>query len=154
MRFYFSFLSFFVTTMYAMNYQPISTHPPRESLFFYQSIITAFDNDQIKEQELKDIFDAAELKTLLVNTQNDAGNTLLHIAAKKGAHDFMNYLLIIGAQPRMANLEGKTPIDIINEMLQKKHVADMQGYYYCLALLTTHLEHTKQVPLCYGCWPF
>lgn len=151
MKYYFLFLYVFTISIYAMEYQ--SARIP----LLYPSFISAFAKNEIQEHEIKNTLNTLtpQEQIIFVNAQDDImGNTLLHIAAQKAAYDFIRYLLSIGATPHLANMKGQTPIDIINKIIHNKQHTHNDNYYNCLALLTTHIENTKQVPLCYDCWPF
>jgi hypothetical protein len=140
------------TVCIGMNYKP-AEHIP----LLYPTLVLAFEKNEIQENEIQNVLDGLTpgKQRIYVNARDNAiGNTLLHIAAKKASYDFMNYLLSIGAIPQLANIDGQTPLDIINTIIRKTQSTHNDNYYNCLALLTTHIEKTKQVSLCYGCWPF
>jgi ankyrin repeat protein len=64
------------------------------------------------------------------NFQGPFGNTLLHSAVVSGDLDEVNRLLAAGADPRIANRDGKTPV----------HAAALLGHCVIEELLGRHVS--------------
>jgi ankyrin repeat protein len=64
------------------------------------------------------------------NFQGPFGNTLLHSAVVSGDVDEVNRLLAVGADPRIANRDGKTPV----------HAAALLGHSAIAELLGRHVS--------------
>ena len=70
------------------------------------------------------------------NTQGPFGNTLLHTAVADGEIDEVRRLLEAGANPRLANREGHTPL----------RVAVLLGHDdICRVLVETRERHVEQL---------
>lgn len=63
------------------------------------------------------------INTSDINMPDQYGNTILHIATKKGNIGLVNYLIDLGADTRLVNKNGHTALDIANNKIlqNKKH---------------------------------
>lgn len=58
-----------------------------------------------------------------VNVPDQYGNTMLHLASKKGNLQLVTHLIQLGANTRSANKKAQTPLDIVNNKILKNQEA-------------------------------
>lgn len=74
-----------------------------------------------------------------LNTQNAAGQTILHMAVIVDNPDLCRYILVHGASIDVRDRKGENPL----------HIACRKGYYYCLTELTRCVTYDEVKDLVY-----
>ncbi len=94
---------------------------------FSNFIFADTDKTPVSQTELNTLFEAIRKsdeqtirgligsKKKLINTQDEHGNSALHIAAKESTPNMIKLLLLLGADPNIKNNNQKKPIEVATE---------------------------------------
>lgn len=100
-----------------------------------------FRRNSTLSKHYKDIMngDFSSINESNVDVPDQYGNTMLHIASKKGNVNLVTYLIGLGADIDIKNYKLQTPLDIVNNKILKAHGAN--EYTKIVQLL---IEHTNE----------
>lgn len=79
-----------------------------------------------------------------VDVLDQYGNTMLHIASKKGSINLVTHLIELGANIRLENNRAQTPLDIVNNKIRKYH-GKHNEYTEIAKLLIDHTDEHKNI---------
>jgi ankyrin repeat protein len=87
-----------------------SIDPSQLGVLYHQIISKEAQYEKMEEEEsIKKLQNMFVRHNIKINTQDTAGDTLLHLAASCNHKKFISYFLAMGADPHIKNKKGFTP---------------------------------------------
>ena len=98
---------------------------PRKCLRFERELISILGDNIINE--LSDYFQHSKRKLMsqLINTQDNNGDSILHISAFHGDFKIVGRLVYYGGNKKLKNNQGKLPVDLAKDNFVRKVLTDL-----------------------------
>lgn len=98
---------------------------PRRSLRLERELLTLMGDDVIKNLEKKFKKMKFDLMKKIINTEDNMGDTMLHVAAFHGDYRIVNKLLEYGGDKTLTNIDGKMPVDLAKDNYVRKVLTNL-----------------------------
>lgn len=98
---------------------------PRRSLRIERELLNLIGDDIISQLSLQFKTLKGNLLKTIINTEDNNGDTALHIASFHGDYHIVNKLLAYGAEKTLKNTEGYMPVDMSKDDLVRKVLTNL-----------------------------